>query len=71
MKSIKGTFSRTLPKGKFWQHRSNFRIIDNEEHFGHVVEYIRYNYTKMDLPEEYGRPLFLYVHHQMLERVFG
>ena len=61
MKSIKGTFSRTLPKGKFWQHRSYFRIIDNEEYLSNVVEYIQGNYTKMNLDDRFGQPLFVFM----------
>lgn len=71
MKSIKGTFSRTLPKGKFWQHRSNFRIVESEEYLGNVIEYIRYNYRKMNLPEKYGQPLFVFIDQSAIRRFFN
>lgn len=61
MKSIKGTFSRTLPKGKFWHRRSFVRIVDNQEYFNNLINYIQYNYRKMNLDEEYGQPPFLYI----------
>lgn len=47
MQSIKGSYSRTLPKGKFWQHRSNFRLVTSQEDFNNKINYIAYNYRKM------------------------
>lgn len=70
MKSIKGTFSRTLPQGKFWQHRSNFRIIETEDYLSNVLEYIRYNYRKMNLPEWYGQSPFVFIDQMAVNRVF-
>lgn len=71
MKSIKGTFSRTLAKGKFWQHRSNFRIVEDESYFANVIEYIRFNYTKMNLPERYGEAPFVFIDQSAIDRVFN
>lgn len=71
MKSIKGTFSRTLPKGKFWQHRSYFRIVESEEYLGNVIEYIRFNYTKMNLPERYSQPPFVFMDQVAIHRIFN
>ncbi len=71
MRSIKGTFSRTLPKGKFWQHRSNFRIIETEEYLSNVLNYIIHNYQKMALPAHYGQPPFVYVDQHAVDRLFA
>lgn len=71
MKSIKGSFSRTLPKGKFWQHRSNFRIVGSEEYLENVIEYIRYNYRKMNLSESYGQAPFVFIDQSAIDRVFN
>lgn len=70
MQSIKGTFSRTLPTGKFWQHRSNFRIVEHETYLRNVIEYIRYNYRKMDLPERYGQPPFGFINEGSIQQLF-
>ncbi|MEK7537646.1 MAG: hypothetical protein AAB619_01580 [Patescibacteria group bacterium] len=71
MKSIKGSFSRTLPKGKLWQHRSNFRIVEDESYFANVVEYVRHNYSKMNLPERYGEAPFVFIDHNAIHRLFN
>ncbi|GEM_PF-1002121 len=68
MHSIKSTFSQTLRQGPFWQHRSNFRIVESEEYLANVVEYIRSNYTKMDLAEMYGRPPFVFINDDAISK---
>jgi hypothetical protein len=70
MKSIKGTFSRTLPKGTFWQHRSNFRIIETERYLSNVVDYVRWNYQKMNLPESYGQHPYVFIDHSRIHAMF-
>lgn len=55
MHSIKSTFSHALGQGKFWQHRSNFRLVTSQEDFNNKINYITYNYRKMELPETYGK----------------
>lgn len=54
MHSIKSTFSHALGQGKFWQHRSNFRLITGQEDFNNKIRYLQYNYRKMELPETFG-----------------
>ncbi len=71
MHLIKSAFSQHLHHGKFWQHRSNFRIIETEEYLSNVVEYIQYNYQKMDLPEHYGEAPFVFVNQAAIDRAFG
>lgn len=61
MQSIKGSFSRTLPLGPFWQRRSYVLHVESEEYPTNVVDYIRFNYTKMDLPDSYGKPPFVFI----------
>jgi len=69
MRSIKGTFSRTLPKGTFWQHRSNFRIVETEKRLYNTINYIIHNYRKMELPEEYGKPPFVYLNRDTINHL--
>ena len=71
MKSIKGTFSRTLPRGKFWQHRSFVRIVGAEGYLYNIVSYIQYNYRKMELNENYGRAPFVFVDWDVVQRAVG
>lgn len=70
MHSIKSTFAHDLARGRFWHRRSYFRIIESEEYFANVIEYIRYNYRKMNLPERYGRPPFVFIDQSAIERIF-
>ncbi len=71
MQSIKGSFSRTMPKGKFWQHRSNFRLVSDQEDFNNKINYIQYNYRKMDLPEYYGRHPWVWIDHAKIDQFFN
>lgn len=61
MHSIKSTFAHSLSQGRFWHRRFHFRIIETEEYFANVIEYIRFNYRKMNLPERYGQPPFVFM----------
>ena len=70
MHSIKSTFSQTLRQGSFWQHRSNFRIIESDEYLRNGVEYIRYNYRKMALPERYSQPPFVFLDERKVAELF-
>lgn len=70
MHSIKSTFSQHLHQGRFWQHRSNFRIVETEEYLSNVIEYIRYNYRKMDLSELYGQLPFMCIDESTIQRIF-
>ena len=60
MKSIKGSFSRSLDRGSIWQPRFNFRIIDNQKRLHNTLRYIQSNYRKHSLPEKYGQPPHVY-----------
>jgi REP element-mobilizing transposase RayT len=61
MHSIKSTFSQTLKQGPFWQHRSYVRTVEDENYLANLIEYMRFNYTKMKLPESYGKPPFVFI----------
>ncbi len=76
MKSVKGSFSRTLPKGKFWHRRFNFRIVENDEHLANVVEYMLNNYRRMNLPagqagfpDFYGKAPFVFVDWEKIKKL--
>lgn len=71
MQSIKGSFSQTLLKGKFWQHRSNFRIIGDQEYLNNVLEYIQHNYLKMNLPDWYGQLPFVFLDMEKIANLVG
>jgi len=70
MHSIKGTFSHSLDLGKFWQHRSNFRIVDTDERLYNTVDYIVYNYKKMNLDDKYSKSPFIFVDQGQISRLF-
>lgn len=71
MHSIKSTFAHSLGRGKFWHRRSYFRIVESEEYFANVINYIRFNYTKMNLPERYGEAPFVFFDQSAIDRVFN
>jgi hypothetical protein len=67
MHAIKRNFARQQPtSGRLWQPRFNFRIIDNEERFYTTLQYIKYNYRKMELPQSYGKTPWVYVDVQYI-----
>jgi REP element-mobilizing transposase RayT len=61
MKCIKGTFAHSVHRGRFWQPRYNFRIIDSESRLHNTFWYIHNNYLKHGLPERYRHEPYLYV----------
>lgn len=72
MKTIKGRFWRVVSNGsgrRFWQPRFNFRIVDNAERFINTIEYIRYNYQKMDLDGKYGQAPFVFIDWQAIHHI--
>ncbi len=71
MHSIKSTFSLWLDQGKFWQHRSNIRLVTNQEDFNNKINYIQYNYRKMDLPESYGKDPFVNIDWNNIHRFWA
>jgi len=71
MHSIKSTFSQRLRQGKFWHRRSFIRIVGDERYFNHLIDYIRYNYRKMNLRERYGQAPFVFVDWEAVSRTVG
>lgn len=61
MQSIKGTFSRTLQSGHVWQRGSFIWLIDHPDDALRVIEYIRYNYRKTNLPNRFGRSPYVFL----------
>ncbi|MBI4093325.1 MAG: transposase [Candidatus Kerfeldbacteria bacterium] len=66
MRSMKGTFSRTIQQGKIWQRRYHLRHVMNSEDLLNVVNYIQYNYQKDDLPESYEREPYMWLNKSIL-----
>jgi putative transposase len=61
MKTIKGRFSFSMRRGRLWQPRSHFRIIDQEDYFWNVISYIKYNFQKHALHERFSRYPYVYI----------
>lgn len=70
MNTVKGRFSKLMSPGRFWQPRFNFRIIDNDDRFIHTVEYIQYNYRKMELSDTFGNWPWVWIDWQDIQRMF-
>lgn len=66
MKRIKGRFWRAMSGARVWQPRFNFRIVDNDLYLTNVVDYIVYNYRKMNLDEMYGRSPYIFIDWEAL-----
>lgn len=74
MKTIKGrTWDIVMGSAgrRIWQPRFNVRIIDSEDRFVHTVEYIRHNFQKMNLPECYGNPPFVFIDWREVRNYLG
>lgn len=70
LQSIKGTFSRSLPKGTFWQRRSYILHVESENYLDTLIDYIRFNYTKMNLPKRYGQAPFVCINERAIANLF-
>lgn len=60
IKSIKGTFSRTLPSGTVWKRRYHCWMISDARDAARVVEYITYNHRHSGVPKRYGQEPFVW-----------
>lgn len=69
MKHIKGRFWRHVCGDRFWQPRYNFRIVEDERRFGNTIQYIQYNYRKMELENIYGRYPFVYIDWEKISNI--
>lgn len=73
MKHIKGRFWRAFSGGsgsRIWQPRFNFRIVENEEYFSNVIEYIIYNHEKSGLDGRYGKEPYMLVDWKKIHELF-
>jgi len=69
LKSIKGTFSRTMLQGHIWQPRYNLRHVMTPEDLERTVLYMQHNYQKHRLPERFGREPYVWLNTSILERM--
>ncbi len=60
VKSIKGTFSRTLSHGTIWKRRYHCWLIIDARDATRVVEYIAYNYRHSGVSEQYSQEPFVW-----------
>ncbi len=70
VRSIKGTFSRSMMQGHVWQRRYNLRHIMTPEDLVRTVEYIQHNYQKHHLPERFGREPYVWLDQSIFTRAF-
>ena len=60
IQSIKGNFSRKLHMGKIWQPRFYTRVVSTRKYLYTVIEYIKYNPVKAELPIKYSKEPYQY-----------
>jgi len=61
MNDLKGRYSFQQRQGRLWQPRFNFRIVYDDNRFTRTIEYIKYNYRKMNLDEHFGQPPYVFI----------
>ena len=70
IKSIKGTFSRKIHIGNFWQERFHDEIIQTEEQLYPVIDYITNNPIKAELPEKWSKHPYKYRNENLINELF-
>jgi len=60
MQSIKGNFSRKIHNGNIWQRRFYHRIINTDEYLAAVIDYIKNNSIKENLPKKFQQRPYQY-----------
>ena len=75
MHSIKSYFANQMykiskSKDPIWQPRYNFQIINNEARLRTVVEYIRNNHVKANLPAKYLREPYMFIDEAVIKKCF-
>ena len=68
MRSIKGTFSRTLQQGHVWQRRYHLRHVGADDLY-RVAGYIRFNFRKHQLNHTFGQEPFVWMNESIFERM--
>ncbi len=71
VKSIKGTFSRTLPHGTVWKRRYHCWMIIDGRDAARVVKYITYNYRHSGVLERYGREPYVWCDDGMIGQILS
>lgn len=69
IKSIRGTFSRYMKKGRIWHPRFYDQVIGNTDRLHATIEYIVRNPTKANLPKKYHLPPYQYKNDGLIEDV--
>jgi len=70
IQSIKGNFSRELHMGNIWQPRFYTRIINNRKYLETVIQYIKDNPIKEELPKKYHNPPYQYFDWNKINNLF-
>jgi len=70
MQSIKGNFSRNIHVGNVWQKRFYARIVNNRRYLRTVIEYIKHNPEKAELPGKYHKPPYRYFDWEKINGLF-
>lgn len=67
MQSIKGNFSRKIHHGNIWQKRFNARIVNTDEYLETVIDYIKSNPVKENLPKKFQQMPYQYFDGQKIK----
>jgi len=70
MQSIKGNFSRKIHHGNIWQRRFYHRIVNTDEYLAMVIDYIKNNPTKENLPIKFQRVPYQYFDWPKINALF-
>ncbi|PIY97152.1 MAG: hypothetical protein COY66_00910 [Candidatus Kerfeldbacteria bacterium CG_4_10_14_0_8_um_filter_42_10] len=70
LQSIKGNFSREIHQGNIWQKRFYTRIINNQKYLQTIIEYIKQNPVKSELPEKYHKMPYQYFSWPAIRKLF-
>ncbi|MBU0707270.1 transposase [Patescibacteria group bacterium] len=69
MQSIKGTFSRSIGCGRFWQPRFYYQIVNTDQRLYNTQKYIKNNYQKHDLSKKYSKYPYVYLDKDILREL--
>jgi len=70
IKSIKGTFSRKIHTGNFWQERFHDKIIQTDKQLYAVIDYIAHKPIKAGLPEKWNDYPYQYINDELINELF-
>jgi REP element-mobilizing transposase RayT len=69
IQSVKGNFSYKLNIGNIWQRRFYTRIVDSNRYLGIVIDYIKHNPIKAELPKKYRKFPYQYFNWGLINRL--